>query len=285
MFFTGKWHVSVESSPSDHGWEEGTVTGRRGDFHGTPWPRYERLAASPDAASRGEGEILRPGYGTARLYGERPADAPPGADETALREALERLPALAAGRDPWCLFVGFIAPHDPYFAPRACLDRVPAASVALPPSFADRLADKPRVYRRMREQVFGQLTEREVREGIRHFRACCCEIDDRFGRLLAALDASGAARDTLVLFCSDHGDYCGEHGLFAKGIPCFQGAYRVPFVVRWPAGLAAPGRRCDAFVSLADFAPTALELAGLRADRRLSGRSLVPFLRGETPDG
>ena len=60
-------------------------------------------------------------------------------------------------------------------------------------------------------------------------------LDDLFGRVLAALDRTGQAENTLVLYCSDHGDYCGEHGLFAKGIPCFRGAYHVPAVLRWPA--------------------------------------------------
>ena len=75
---------------------------------------------------------------------------------------------------------------------------------------------------------FGQLSEREVRDGIRHFWAYCTYLDELFGQLLAALDATGQRENTLVLYTSDHGDYCGEHGLFAKGIPCFQGAYRVP---------------------------------------------------------
>ena len=115
----------------------------------------------------------------------------------------------------------------------------------------------------MRETRFGQLSEREVRDGIRHFWAYCTYLDDLFGQLLAALDATGQRDNTLVLYTSDHGDYCGEHGLFAKGIPCFQGAYRVPAVIRWPAGIVNPGRRVDAFVSLADFGPTFLEVAGV----------------------
>jgi arylsulfatase A-like enzyme len=55
----------------------------------------------------------------------------------------------------------------------------------------------------------------------------------------------------------------------------------VPAVIRWPKGVAAPGRRVDDFVSLADFGPTFLELAGLDVPEGLYGRSLLPFLRGE----
>jgi len=282
LHFAGKWHVSVEESPGDRGWTEHFVTGAAGTHHGVTWDRYRELAAESDAAERGEGEILRPGYGTYRLYGSS-GDQGNKHDETAVEKALEVLESLGSSPDPWCLYVGAVAPHDPYVVPQRFLDLYDVEDVSLPASYADDLGDKPRIYRRMREMRFGQLSEREVREGIRHFWAYCSYLDDLFGRLLDALDQTGQRDDTLVLYGADHGDYCGEHGLFAKGIPCFQGAYNVPAVVRWPAGIQTPGRRVDAFVSLADFAPTFIEAAGLKADRPFTGASLVPFLRNETP--
>jgi arylsulfatase A-like enzyme len=101
--------------------------------------------------------------------------------------------------------------------------------------------------------------------------------------MLLALEATGQAEDTLLVYCSDHGDYCGDHGLFAKGIPAFRGAYHVPAIVRWPAGIKNPGRRVSEFVSLADFAPTFVEAVGGRPDPDLTGRSLFPFFRGSIP--
>jgi arylsulfatase A-like enzyme len=280
LHFSGKWHVSVQEGPADRGWTEHFVTGKAGDLHGTTWDRYRQLPPAP--AVRGEGQVIRPGYGTWTAYGRR-EPAPQHHDETAVGHAVEALGALARGPDPWCLYVGLIAPHDPYVAPGRHVDRYRLDDVPLPASYADTMADKPNVYRRLREEVFGQLTPREVREAIRHFWAYCSYIDELFGRVLDALERTGQAGDTLVLFCSDHGDYGGEHGLFAKGIPCFQGAYRVPMVVRWPAGLRRPGRRVAEFVSLADVGPSLLDLAGLRPDRPFSGSSFAPFLRGETP--
>jgi arylsulfatase A-like enzyme len=306
LHFSGKWHVSVEESPADRGWTEHFVSGAQGTHHGWTWEQYRRLAETSrqgNKGTRGEGEILRPGYGTYRLYGTGEVEAT-GAlqhDETALAKALDVLPKLTAGEQPWCLFVGLIGPHDPYIVPQKYLDMYDLAGVPLPPSYADDLTDKPAIYQRMRETRFGQLSEREVREGIRHFWAYCTYLDDLFGQLLAALDATGQRENTLVLYTSDHGDYCSEHGLFAKGIPCFQGAYRVPAVMRWPAGITNPGRRADAFVSLADFGPTFQDLAarpdwpsghvegrfGQLSDRTrpVTGASLLPFLVGERPPG
>ncbi|MBN1934762.1 MAG: sulfatase-like hydrolase/transferase [Anaerolineae bacterium] len=283
LHFSGKWHVSVEESPADRGWSEHYVSGAKGAYHGVQWDHYRQLAAQPKPTARGEGEILRPGYGTYRLYGTGSDEGNPH-DETAVGKALEVLNGLKESDQPWCLYIGAIAPHDPYIVPQRYLDMYDLDDVPLPPSFFDELADKPRIYQRMREMRFGQLSEREAREGIRHFWAYCTYLDDLFGQLLDALERTGQADNTLVLYTSDHGDYCGEHGLFAKGIPCFKGAYHIPAVIRWPDGIQNPGRRVDAFVSLADFAPTFIDLAGLPVDRHFAGRSLRPFLEDRTPD-
>ena len=281
MAWSGKWHVSVQETPADRGWRELFVSAHKAREHETQWAHYEKLALEAEPTERGEGEILRPGYDRYRLYGVR--DGGNAHDEKTMALALEELPRLAAGGKPWALWVGCVAPHDPYVVPQRFRDLYDPDDVPLPPSFGDDLSDKPRIYQRMRDQVFGQLSEREIREGIRHFWAYCSYLDDLFGKLLAALEATGQADNTLVLYCSDHGDYCGDHGLFAKGIPCFQGAYHVPAIIRWPEGVRTPGRRIEDFVSLADFAPTFAELAGGQTDRPFSGASLLPFLRGETP--
>ncbi len=280
--YCGKWHVSVEESPKDRGWTEHLVSAAAGALHGQTWEHYRKLAAQPEPDARGEGEILRPGYGAYRLYGTISED-PNRHDEQIVRQATEILRGRSASSPPWCLYVGAIGPHDPYCVPRKYLDMYELDQVPLPPSYADEMTDKPQIYQRMRQTRFGQLSEREVREGIRHFWAYCSYLDDIFGRVLAALDDAGQAENTLVLYCSDHGDYCGEHGLFCKGIPCFRGAYHVPAVVRWPAGIAKPGRRVDELVSLADFAPTFADLAGKPVDRELPGVSLVPFLGDRPP--
>jgi arylsulfatase A-like enzyme len=282
MHFIGKWHISVQESPADRGWTEHFLSATAGAHHGVYWDYYQQLARLPDQHVRGAGEILRPGYGTFHLYGERPA-AQDHHDGTVLSQTLETLAQFKGSDQPWCLFTGFIGPHDPYMVPQSCLDRYRLEDIPLPPNFSDDLSDKPRVYQRMRSQLYDQLSEGEVRDAIRHYWAYCTYLDDLFGQILSALEATGQAENTLVLYCSDHGDYCGEHGLFAKGIPCFQGAYHVPAVVRWPAGMKTPGGRVDQFVSLADFAPTFLAAAELPLNRHFSGGSLLPFLRGESP--
>jgi len=282
MHFSGKWHVSVDESPRERGWTEHFVSAAAGTLHGTTWEHYRQLSMQAEPVSRGEGEIVRPGYGTYRLYGAG-GDQALQHDETTVAAAVDVLRGLTAQSSPWCLYVGAIGPHDPYLVPQKYLDLYDLNDIALPASYADTLSDKPAVYQRMRSSLFGQLSEREVRQAIRHFWAYCSYLDDLFGQVLDVLDNSAQKQNTLVLYCSDHGDYCGEHGLFAKGIPCFQGAYHVPAIIRWPELVRDPGRRVDEFVSLADLAPTFLQAAAQKPDRHFTGASLLPFLRGETP--
>lgn len=280
--FIGKWHVSVEKSPVDYGWKEHFVSAAKGTHHGARWGDYQRIASSQSETERQPGQILRPGYGNYTLYGS--GDNYPGLqhDETVVNTALKVLGEKKHSSTPWIMFVGLIGPHDPYIVPQKYLDLYDLADIRLPTSYFDLMQDKPRIYQRLRNTRFGQLSELEIRDAIRHFYAYCSYLDAMFGRILVGLEATGQSENTLVVYCSDHGDYCGEHGLFAKGIPCFQGAYRVPLVMRWPNGIENPGRRETAFVSLADVGPTFLDAVGIMP-ANVMGKSLMPFLEGAKP--
>lgn len=106
-------------------------------------------------------------------------------------------------------------------------------------------------------------------------------VDDSVGQVLAFLDKAGLARNTVVIYTSDQGFFLGDHGMFDKRF-MYEESIRMPFLVRWPAGIK-PGTRSDALGLNVDFAPTFLELAGLPASPEMQGRSLLPVLRGRTP--
>lgn len=280
LFYSGKWHLSNLERPADRGWQELFVSSVPGTYHGRSWDDYRRGVNVAEV--RREGTLKRPGYGDFKVYGTGD-DSGDKHDETAVNKAVSQLGKLRDSDKPWCIYIGVNAPHDPYVVPQKYLDMYSPKDIELPENYHDDMRDKPNLYRRLKEQVFGQLSETEVREGIRHFWAFCSYIDNMFGRVLTALEGTGQAENTLVLFCADHGDYCGEHGLFAKGIPCFKGAYHVPAVIRYPKGVKNPGRSVDEFVSLTDFAPTFLEAASVKTERTFSGKSLTDFLRDEQP--
>jgi arylsulfatase A-like enzyme len=106
-------------------------------------------------------------------------------------------------------------------------------------------------------------------------------VDDSVGRVLAFLDKSGLARNTLVVYTSDQGFFLGDHGLFDKRF-MYEESIRMPFLVRWPASIK-PGTRSDALALNIDFAPTFLDVAGLPKSADMQGRSLLSVLRSRTP--
>lgn len=281
LHFTGKWHVSAEESPEDRGWSQYFTSADTGAYHGRTWEQYRQLAEKAPS-ERGAGEIARPGYGPFLLYGSRGGVGDPH-DEKVTQDALKALSTVSNSAEPWCLYAGLFGPHDPYLVPRKYLDLYNLDQIPLPASYPDAMEDKPGIYRRIRQMRFGQFSEWELRQAVLHYWAYCSYMDDLFGQILAGLEKTGQAENTLVLYCSDHGDYGGDHGLFCKGVAAFRPAYHIPAIIRWPAGLKNPGRREAALVSLADFGPTFLDVAELQADRHFSGASLLPFLQDEAP--
>jgi arylsulfatase A-like enzyme len=113
-------------------------------------------------------------------------------------------------------------------------------------------------------------------------------IDHNVGRLLEAVDRNGLARDTIVLFTSDHGP-CGQPrfnaGLRGKKCSMFEGGLRVPAVLRYPGHVPA-GVSIDVLTGVFDWMPTFAPACGaaLPSDRRIDGINLWPWLTGQRHD-
>jgi len=125
------------------------------------------------------------------------------------------------------------------------------------------------------------LTRWKYQRLMQDYLATVQSVDDNIGRVLAYLDSSGLARNTIVIYTSDQGFFLGDHGLYDKRF-MYEESLRMPFLVRWP-GVIKPGSRIDAMALNLDFAPTFLDAAGLPAGADMQGRSLVPLLRGRAP--
>ncbi|MDC0273765.1 MAG: sulfatase [Planctomycetaceae bacterium] len=116
---------------------------------------------------------------------------------------------------------------------------------------------------------------------IKDYLRCVASVDDNVGRVLDYLDETGLAKNTIVIYSSDQGFYLGEHGWFDKRF-MYEESYRMPLMVRWP-GVTKPGTRSDELVSNLDFAETFLDIAGADIPADMQGRSLVPVIKGKTP--
>ena len=190
-------------------------------------------------------------------------------------ELLERMPA----DRPWHLFVSFVGPHHPWDAPAAYVQRY--ADKAYPPSIRDAMpeAGKPAwIRQRAAKQSFGLTTAAEM-EVKRYYAAAIALIDDWVGAMTTILERRGLDENTVVIFCSDHGEMLGDHGLLLKTL-MYEGALRIPLIIADPrrpeAGVS------EALVELFDLHPTILDLAGVDyAPAKLDSRSLQPLLTGE----
>ena len=116
----------------------------------------------------------------------------------------------------------------------------------------------------------------------RRYAETLLALDDSVGRVLEFLDRSGLARNTLVIYMGDNGFLLGEHGLIDKR-NAYEESMRVPMLAYAP-GWIAPASKVTAVVRNIDVAPTILELAGLRSEHDVDGRSVLGALRGEKMD-
>jgi choline-sulfatase len=173
--------------------------------------------------------------------------------------------------EPFALVVGFHEPHSPFRFPDEWQGRYRPEDFPLPP-----VSD---LDRREQPRIFAPLNAREVQGIQAAYFTSLSFVDREVGRILDALDASGLAQDTIVVYLGDNGYMLGQHGRFEKHV-LYESAVRVPLIVRWPRRLPE-GRRVAAMVELVDVLPTLMDLCGLPAPPDLHGRSLVPLLKGE----
>ena len=114
------------------------------------------------------------------------------------------------------------------------------------------------------------------------YLGCVKAVDEGVGKVLKYLDEEGLSENTIVIYSSDQGFFLGEHGWFDKRW-IFEESLRSPLLIRWPK-VVKPAGASSAIVSNLDFAETFLDAAGLPIPVEMQGRSLLPILKGQTPD-
>ncbi len=192
-------------------------------------------------------------------------------DDVSTDFTIEFLKKQAAAAKPFSVVLGYKATHGPFDPPERAKDRLAGAQMRPVPSLGLRA-----VYRQGEDAPVAKANPTAINLG--YFR-CISAIDENLGRLLAALDELGLARDTVVVFTSDNGYYHGELSL-GDNRSAYDESLRIPFLVRYPRQFAA-GRLVDEMVLNVDLAPTWLDLAGVAAPSGLHGRSWRPLAAGE----
>jgi arylsulfatase A-like enzyme len=254
--------------------------------HYTRWLRKRR----PDADTlRGPENALPHDYVLPQAWRTRlPEELYPTSYVAERTVAYLEAHAKQGGDAPFFVQCSFPDPHHPFTPPGRYWDMYKADDMELPPSF--RLGNRPppphtAALHAARDNgtrvADGQpafaCTEREAREAIALTYGMIAMIDDAMARVLRRLDELGLARNTVIVFTSDHGDLMGDHQLMLKGNFAYQGLIRVPFIWAEPDGGNA-GRRTDSLHGTLDIAATMLDRAKIAPYNGIQGKSALAAL-------
>ena len=251
--------------------------GRGSSTHGMEWFR-------PEAQIRAAHELRRSMPPRNSVFSFARSDHPLEDQSTGLVTG-QTVRFLEAHRDtPFALWVSYPDPHEPWVAPQQYADLFPPEAVDMPP-YREGEFDGPGVPERNRvlyrmlgmdrgnsDEIFGLMGT---------YYAMARFIDDGVGQILDALGAFGLRENTIVVFCSDHGDFMGEHNMQCKGGVFYDCLTRVPLIVSWP-GQVPTAVRDESMVNLIDIVPTLLQLQGLNVPCCMQGTPL-PIVTDSPP--
>ena len=189
---------------------------------------------------------------------------------------------------PFFLWVSHLRPHSPYDPPKFFWDMY--IDRELPEIPIGEWAGKHDVPgpHEITAHV-GRLTPEQNQRMRAAYMATCTHIDYELGRMMQKLRRMGLFENTLIIFCSDHGDMMGDHHMHRKTY-AYEGSARIPFVIRYPEGLDLPTGTFEHVVGLQDVMPTILDVTGVPVPEGVTGRSALdaiggkgwrPFIHGE----
>ena len=243
----GKWHlesprkpyVKCENNSATFAWNEWTPPARRHGFDF--WYAYNTFDYH-----------MNPLYWANDTPRDKPLRVNQWGPEHEADKAIAFIRETAAARRPFACVVSMNPPHMPYTAfPKRYLKAYEGKSM-------EQIVTRGNVNILGRDK-FAQL----ARAHTRNYYAMMTGVDDQFGRILKALRDANLARNTIVVFTSDHGNCIGSHNQISKNNH-YEESMRIPFLIRWPGKI--PVRKDDLLFSVPDVYPTLLSLMGFGRD-------------------
>jgi len=201
-------------------------------------------------------------------------------DIQAAQRACEVVEDLKEG-GPFALFLGLHAPHEPYVMPEEYMDYCKPEDVSLPESslvddYDTRSKDYKTRFNHFKD-LFGEISNTDIKKGIAGHHCLVKMVDDYLNKFIKTMERNNLLENTLIVFCSDHGDVLGEHRIFNKAATFYDSEVRIPMMIRFPDG-SHKGKRVDKFASSIDFVPTLFDILKIKPDLSLPGHSLIPVI-------
>lgn len=261
--FAGKWHLDGGGKPQwapkrQFGFEDNRFMFNRGH-----WKKFADTKEGPRVGARNKKG--QPSYGV------------DGADEKSFSTDWLCTKAInfieSNGDKPFCYMLSLPDPHGPNTV-RAPYDTM----------YADVEVPIPASLKKTKEQTPGwgrpaRVTPAQLRRLMPPYYGMVKCIDDNIGRIIDALRKQGVLERTIIVFTSDHGDLCGEHGRLNKGVP-YEGSARIPFLV-YAAGKVKKGIVVNEALTCIDFLPTLMNwLEAPLGEHDVDGRDASALFAG-----
>lgn len=231
----------------------------------------------PDIGGLFRGEDIDTRAKMQRFHDMNPRTPEPSGDEKRVETTIKWLNDHANDTQPWVLQVGLLDPHFPWKYKPEYYEYYNNLIPDIPES-AKAPYDELNDSQKMLQKYFqGEYPDKElIRASHVAYYSMVNELDDNIGTLLQALEQTGLNRNTIIIYCSDHGEQLGHHGLWWKCC-MYEESARVPMIVKGP-GLPQ-GQAVDKFVSLLDLPQTVYEIMQLKEPKGLDGQSLWPLAK------
>ncbi len=271
--------TNASAYPSRHAEDYDRYLRAHGMDGENPWEEWANTAISPDG-DMCSGWMLENAPLAARVPKEH--------SETAwlTTRGIEYIEAQDG--EPWLCHLSYIKPHWPYLAPAPYNDMYSACDVpVVNRTPQERSSEHPLMQAWMDMRVSKSFSRDEIRDIVAPvYMGLIKELDDQLGRLFQYLKDSGRMDDTMIVFCSDHGDNMGDHWLGEKDLfhDC---SSRVPLIIYDPRSEAdaTRGTVCNQLIEGVDLTPTFLNyFGGEDKPHIIEGRSLEPLLHNKVLD-
>jgi alpha-L-fucosidase len=182
---------------------------------------------------------------------------------------------------PFCLYLAFTAPHDPRTPPLEFVYN--PSQLPLPENFLPEHPFDNGHYYNVRDELLAPWprTPEVIRQHLADYYGMISHMDDGIGRVLTALERSGQAENTIIIYTADHGLGVGQHGLLGKQ-NLYDHSIRIPFVITGPN--IPQNQRRESLAYLLDWYPTLCDLLELPIPSTIEGQSFLPLIQGEKPE-
>ncbi len=260
--YAGKWHLDGLGKPQWAPKRKFGFDDNRYMFNRGHWKKFEITGDGPRVAAIRRGKPY---------YGVENANNNSFSTDWLANRTIDFINANKA--KPFCYMVSFPDPHGPNTVRKPYGTMYKDVNVPIPVS-----VNKPRSQTPRWAAGDPKITADTVRLLMPKYYGMIKCLDDNIGRILDTLRKNGQIDNTIIVFTSDHGDLCGEHGRLNKGVP-YEGSARIPFLFHCPGKIPA-GTIVNQALSCVDFVPTLFALTGDKLPMGVEGRDASALFRG-----